>query len=120
MIEDQRLPGRRLKLELLSESEITSGEHTVQSLKELLKYSDDDDITCFLTESDLSDYPQSGTEASPHFVIDPDNHSRVNMASTYPDALDLGDPSFKSCTDYLSSPLGEDEMDQFGEDFFGT
>jgi hypothetical protein len=35
LIEDRCLPDWRLKLEMLTESQITSGEHITQSLKEL-------------------------------------------------------------------------------------
>jgi hypothetical protein len=57
LIEDQRLPDHRLELEMLTKSQITSGEHTDRSLKELFKYYDDyssflTEITCF----DLSIY----------------------------------------------------------------
>ena len=55
LIEDQCLPDQRLQLEMLTESQITSGEHTTRSLKELFEYSDD--YSSFLSEiarSDLS------------------------------------------------------------------
>jgi hypothetical protein len=41
LIEDQRLPDQRLKLEILTKSQITSGEYAARLLKELLEFSDD-------------------------------------------------------------------------------
>lgn len=62
LIEDRCLPDERLKLEMLSESQITSGELATQSLKELFELSDE--CSYFLTEAASSDLPHSGTEAS--------------------------------------------------------
>jgi hypothetical protein len=62
LIEDQCLPDQRLKLEMLTESQITSREHTAQLLKELFKFSDN----CLspLVETSCSDLFYSITEAS--------------------------------------------------------
>src|SRR2546421_70470 len=49
LIEDQCLPDQRLKLEMLSESQIASGELATQSLKELFELSDD--CLYFLTDA---------------------------------------------------------------------
>src|SRR5258706_13621635 len=57
LIEDQCLPDQRLTLETLTESQLASGEHTTQSLKELFKFSDD--YLSFLTETACSDLSQS-------------------------------------------------------------
>ncbi len=69
LIDDWCLPNRRLKLEMLSESQIASGEHGSRSLKELFKYSEDD-YSSFLTEEALCDFSQSSTEASPYPLVD--------------------------------------------------
>jgi hypothetical protein len=41
VVEDQRLPSRKLKFEMLPETEIRSSEHASRSLKELFEYSDE-------------------------------------------------------------------------------
>jgi hypothetical protein len=55
LIEDQYLPSRTLVLEVLSEGQIRSGELGLQSLKELLKYSDDVNYASYLTDGVLSE-----------------------------------------------------------------
>ncbi|KAL5322924.1 hypothetical protein ACEPPN_010904 [Leptodophora sp. 'Broadleaf-Isolate-01'] len=62
LIEDQCLPDQRLQLEMLTESQIVSGEHTTRSLKELFEYSDD--YSSFLTNIARSDLSQPNTEVS--------------------------------------------------------
>jgi len=115
LIEDRCLPGQRLKLEMLSESQITSGELAAQSLKELFDLSDE--CSYFLTEADGSDLPQSGTEASLSSQVDLEKQADFKMASLGPSIPGPVDPSITLYTDYLLSPTSVD-MDRFGDDFF--
>jgi hypothetical protein len=105
LIEDQCLPDQRLHLEMLTESQIASGEHTTRSLKELFEYSDD--YSSFLTEiarSDLS--TETSTDALAGFG------GQAGGSTVLPRhcILEPGDPSITSFTDHPSSPtkLGRD------------
>jgi hypothetical protein len=62
LIEGRCLPDQRLKLEMLSESQIASRDHETQSLKELFEFSND--YLSFPTEAARSDLSQPNTEAS--------------------------------------------------------
>jgi hypothetical protein len=113
LIEDQCLPDQKLQLEMLTESQITSGEHTTRSLKELFECSDD--YSSFLTEIARSNL---STEASTNALASFGGQAGGSAALQSPYILDPDDPSITSCTDYLLSPTSWDEMDQFGEDYF--
>jgi hypothetical protein len=66
VVEEQRPPSIKLKLEELSENEIASGQRMTRSLKELFEYSDKVDYTSFLTEEALSQHsPLSTSESLP-------------------------------------------------------
>jgi hypothetical protein len=112
LIEDQCLPDQRLQLEILTESQITSREHTTRSLKELFEYSDD--YSSFLTEIASNLSAKASTDALASFGGQADGSTALQS----PCILDPEDPSITSCTDYLSSPTSWGEMDQFGEDYF--
>ncbi len=66
LVKDQCLPDRRLELEMLTESQIASGELATRSLEELFKYSDN--YSSFLTEIARSDHSPPITEASPDSI----------------------------------------------------
>ena len=67
LIEGCCLPDWKLKLEILSESQITSGENETRSLRELFEFTDD--CLSFLTEEALSDRSPLDTEASPDRLV---------------------------------------------------
>jgi hypothetical protein len=113
LIEDQCLPDQRLLLEMLTKSQITSGEHITRSLKELFEYSND--YSSFLTEIA---HPDPSTEASTDALASFGGQAGGSTALPGHCILEPGDPSITSFTDYLSSPTSWGEMDQFGEDFF--
>jgi hypothetical protein len=115
LIEDRCLPEQRLRLEILTESQIISGEHATRSLKELFEHSDD--CSAFLIEAAYSNLSQPDTEAShaPSVNLGEQADSRTALPS--PDIFDPDDPSIGSYTEYVSS-IGWEEMDRFGEDFF--
>jgi len=117
LIEDRCLPSQRLKLEILSESQITSGEHASRSLRELLEYADDD-YTSFLTEEALSEFSWSSTEASLYPLVDLEKQADGNPASLAPFILDLENLVVTSYADYLLSPIDMKEIEIFGIDFF--
>jgi hypothetical protein len=116
LIEDRCLPDQRLKLEMLSESQITSGELATQSLKELFVFCDD--FSYYLTEAASSDLSQSSTEASPPPRVDLGTQADISMPSPCPSIPSPDDPSITSYTDYLTSPTSGEDMDTFGDDFF--
>ena len=118
LIEDRCLPGWRLKLEMLSESQITSGGLATQSLKELFKFSDD--YSYFLMEAASSDLSRPGTQALLFSQVDLGNQPNVSMASPDPSIPGPNDPSITLYTDYLSSPTSWEEMDRFRDDFVFT
>jgi hypothetical protein len=116
LIEDQCLPDQRLQLEMLTKSQIGSGEHTTRSLKELFEYSDN--YSSFLTEVARSEISQSTTEASLSPLASLEEQAGGSTAWPGPYILAPDDPNITSCTDYLLSPTSWEEMDQFGEDYF--
>jgi hypothetical protein len=61
LIEDRCLPDQRLQLEMLTESQIASGEHTDRLLKELFEFTSG--YSSFLTEAAF-DLSQPDTKAS--------------------------------------------------------
>jgi hypothetical protein len=115
LIEDQCLPDQRLKLEMLSESQIASRtqllkelfefsddyssfltEAATQSLKELFEFSDD-----FLTETAHPDLSQSIAEGSPYPLVNLGEQADGSTAFPSPDTVDQEDPGITSFTDYL-------------------
>lgn len=119
LIEDQCLPDQRLKLEMLTESQITSREHAARSLKELFEFSDD--YSFFLTEAARSDLSDPVTEASPYplasFEEQADGRS---TALPGPYTLEQDDPGMTSYTDFLflSSLVDAQGMDWLRRFFF--
>src|SRR3954463_7436705 len=87
LIEDRFLPGQRLQLETLTESQITSREQSARSLKELFEHSDD--FSAFLTEAAYSDASQPGTEASPPPSVDIGEQANIRTALPGPKIFDL-------------------------------
>ncbi|CZR50576.1 uncharacterized protein PAC_00450 [Phialocephala subalpina] len=68
VVKYQRLPDKKLKLEMWSEDEI--GSHASGSLNELFEYSDEVDYRSFLTDEALSPPSSPGTAASRRFLTD--------------------------------------------------
>jgi hypothetical protein len=99
-------------LEVLSEDQIRSGELGIQSLKELLEYSDDVNYASYLTDGALSD-------ASPYPLMDLESRAGSTVDSPGADAKENDDLGITLYAYYLnlSSPIIE-EMDRFGEDYF--
>ncbi|KAG4414645.1 hypothetical protein IFR04_012216 [Cadophora malorum] len=54
VVEHQRVPGKKLKLETLSEQDMESRERAGGSLKDLFEFSDEINYTYFLTDEALS------------------------------------------------------------------
>ncbi|KAH8772419.1 hypothetical protein F5882DRAFT_381432 [Hyaloscypha sp. PMI_1271] len=102
LIEDQCLPAQRLQLEILTESQIASGEHTTRSLKELFEYSDD--YSSFLIEIARSDLSQPNTEVSTDPLASFGGQAGGITALPSPYILNPDDLSITLYTDYLSSP----------------
>jgi hypothetical protein len=100
----------------LTESQITSGEHTTRLLKELFGYSDD--YSSFLTEIARSNLSQPNTEVSTDPLASFGGQAGGSTALPSHCILNPDDPSITLYTDYLSSPTSWEEMDQFGEDYF--
>lgn len=115
LIEDRCLPEQRLQLETLTKSQIASGEHAAQSLKELFEYSDD--CSAFLSEAAYFDLSRPGIVALPPLSVDIGERANSRTALPGPSIFDPNDPSIGSYTEYISS-VDSNEMDQFGEDFF--
>jgi hypothetical protein len=109
------MPEGTLTLEVLSESQVRSGELAVRSLEELLEYSDDVNYASYLTVGALSELSETDMDASPLVPVDFEKMASSNASLATPGAsndYDLG------CTDYLLSPTDDKEIDQFEEGFF--
>jgi hypothetical protein len=109
LIEDQCLPDQRLMLEMLTESQIASGEHAARSLKELFEYSDE--CSYYLTEAAHSDLSQPNTEASPYPLVSFGEQAGGSTVLLGPPILDQDDQGITSYTDYLSSPVDAQNID---------
>ncbi len=96
LVEDQYLPDQRLDLEMLTESQIASGELAARSLKELFKYSDD--YSSFLIEIARSDHSPPITEASPYPLVNPKEQAGRGLPGPY--TFDQDHPDL-SCTKFL-------------------
>ena len=110
LIEDQRLLDQRLELEILTGSQITSGEHATRSLKELFEFSDG--YSSFLTETARSDLSQPAAEASPDPLVSFGEQAEGSTALPGPHILNQDDSDLvytKSL--FLSSPVDAQEMD---------
>jgi hypothetical protein len=119
LIEDQFLPSRTLMLEVLSESQIRSGELAVKSLKELLEYSDDVNYTSYLTDEALSKLSGPSSAVSPLCPVDLENTDSSGLGSPVADIGDNHNLGIALNIDYLNLPSPIDrDMDQFGEEFF--
>jgi hypothetical protein len=68
VVKYQRLPDKKLKLEMWSEYEI--GSHASSSLDELFEYSDEVDYRSFLTDEALSPPSSPGAAPSQRFLTD--------------------------------------------------
>jgi hypothetical protein len=118
LIEDQYLLSRTLVLEVLSEGQIRSRELAIQSLKELLKYSDDINYASYLTDGALSEPSEPNNDPSPYPVIDLDNRAGSTLDSPGANAKESHDLD-TSYAYYLNlSSLINKEIDRFGEDYF--
>jgi hypothetical protein len=97
LIEAYYLPDQKLKLKMLSESQITSGEHETQSLKELFEFTNE--CSTFLTEEALSDLSQPDTEASTDPLVSLREQAGGSTAMPGLGILHPDDPRIRSCTD---------------------
>jgi hypothetical protein len=111
VIEDRCLPEQKLHLEMLTESQIASGEHAAQSLEELFKLTDE--FSYFLAQNIHSDLPQSVTEGSPSPLVSPRKQGNTGISFSGPDAIvpmDVGITFSSVNTAFLSSPLNSPEI----------
>ena len=114
MIEDQRLPEEKLVLEMLTESQIASGEHATQGLDTLFKLTDE--LSYYMAEDIQSDLPRSVTEGSSSPLESPREQRNTGTPLSESDApggegVDITYSSVN--TVFLSSPLNSPEMDSF-------
>jgi hypothetical protein len=117
LIEDQCLPDQRLKLEMMTESQITSGEHAARSLKELFEFSSD--YSSPLVETPRSDLSHPITEASTYSLVSFGEQAGGSTAFPDPPILNQDDQGITLYTDYLflSSLVDAQHMNWLREDF---
>jgi hypothetical protein len=130
IIEDRCLPEQRLRLETLCESQIVSGEHAAQSLKDLFEFTDE--CLGFLAETTQPD--QSITEGSPCSLVSlgslaettPDQsitesspRSLVSLGEQVDDSTAFPRPSSLDNL-FLSSPLNSPDIDSFRPNYFNS
>jgi len=119
LIEDQYLPSRTLLLKVLSKGQIRSRELAIQSLKELLEYSDDINYADFLTDGALSEPSEPSSDASPYPFVDFESRAGSTLDSPGANAKENYDLGIISYAYYLNlSSLINEEMDRFKEDYF--
>ena len=110
MIEDQCLPDEKLRLEMLTDEQIASGELATNSLEELLKVTDE---ASYYTHSDPS---HSATEGSPS----PGEQGNSRTSFSEPDTTgqdDVGITISSAHEAYLSSPMKSSEIEWFRRDY---
>ena len=115
VVEEQRPPIMKLKLEVLSEDEIGSDEHARRSLKELFEYSDEVDYTLFLTEEALSQHSPPSTAASPRSLAELEPASDDSTALLNTQILDPPDQSIAYDAEHLADGKVVDDL---WEDYF--
>ena len=119
LIEDQYLLSRTLLLKVLSEGQIRSRELAIQSLKELLEYSDDVNYADFLTDGALSEPSEPSSDALLYPFIDFESRAGSTLNSPGVNVKENYDLSITSYTYYLNlSSLINEEIDRFKEDYF--
>jgi hypothetical protein len=103
---------------VLSKGQIRSGELDIQSLKALLKYSNDVDYASYLTDGALSEPSEPSSDASLYPLVDLESRAGSTLDSPGANAKENHDLGIRSYPYYLnlSSPINE--MDRFGEEFF--
>jgi hypothetical protein len=105
----QCLPDQKLELEMLTRSQLASGEHADRSLKELFEFVDD--YSSFLTEIARSDLSQPTTEASPDPLVS-FGEAEGSTALPGPHILNQDDSDLTHTKSlFLSSPVDVQEMD---------
>jgi len=104
---------------VLSEGQIRSRELAIQSLKELLEYSNNINYADFLTDGALSEPSEPSSDASLYPFIDFESRAGSTLDSPGANAKENHDLSITSYTYYLNlSSLINEEIDRFREDYF--
>ena len=114
VVEDQRVPSKKLKLETLSEQDMKSRERAGGSLKDLFEFSDEVDYTSFLTDEALSPlYPSSPVTPTCSFTTSEPAGDDMVVLDTHLS----GSPGRGTLCD--AERLGDGKsMERFDEDFF--
>jgi hypothetical protein len=110
MIEDQCLPNQKLLLETLTDEQAASGELAVNSVKDLLNFTDEDAYFMYL------DLPPSPGEWSPSPPVSLEEQSNASTPFPDPNAPDQENVGITISTiqeAYLLSPLKPPEKELF-------